>query len=426
MPVPAGSTPLVPDPGGPLYYDPVLSRVRIEVDASMPFALDAFARTVSGSWGTATSGQVWSGSGSAYSTNGSAGRHHAAALSTLYRNRLTGLDLSDVDARADAWLLATAPLGNYVRGEITVWDVDSANYHALRVHAYPDGFVAVQLVAVVAGVETVLRDNAAVPRHSAGISMHLRVQTRGDTIRAKVWRDDQSEPSVWQVEAQDTHPTGSTALHTLLPPGNSNTLPYQVVWDNVTVTPSARVERSIDNVTWTAVRGAAELAPGEITVYDYEFTPDVLNYYRIRPGFAGSITPVIDGVWLKNPVRPALNRKVTPADMGDVTRPGRGGAFRVAGRPDPIAVTEVRGGPTFPLILRVDGQAELQAILAALAPGDVMLVQAPAAGRLAVVPTSYVTVGDTRERLLGDVDLALRALELPCTQVTAPGPEVTG
>lgn len=45
----------------------------------------------------------------------------------------------------------------------------------------------------------------------------------------------------------------------------------------------ARVERSTNQVTWETVRcgTAAPLVTGTVTVYDYEFAPDVVNHYRV-------------------------------------------------------------------------------------------------------------------------------------------------
>jgi len=47
----------------------------------------------------------------------------------------------------------------------------------------------------------------------------------------------------------------------------------------------ARVEQSTDQVRWTTVRGAEQVTPaagGWVTISDYEFAPDVANYYRVR------------------------------------------------------------------------------------------------------------------------------------------------
>lgn len=48
---------------------------------------------------------------------------------------------------------------------------------------------------------------------------------------------------------------------------------------------AVRVERSTDQITWSTVRGgrAAALSSGSATVDDYEFAPNVVNYYRASP-----------------------------------------------------------------------------------------------------------------------------------------------
>ena len=71
---------------------------------------------------------------------------------------------------------------------------------------------------------------------------------------------------------------------------------------------TARVERSTDQVTWTTVRGATRtpISGGSLLVYDYEFTPDVANYYRVTT--AKDITFVSVGA-----AAHAVNANVTPA-----------------------------------------------------------------------------------------------------------------
>lgn len=76
----------------------------------------------------------------------------------------------------------------------------------------------------------------------------------------------------------------------------------------------ALVERSVDQVQWATVRGGAAVtvtAGVMETLSDYEFTSDVVNYYRIRgynsagPSFVGSNSSVAaDGANL-NPLGPA-------------------------------------------------------------------------------------------------------------------------
>lgn len=61
----------------------------------------------------------------------------------------------------------------------------------------------------------------------------------------------------------------------------------------------ATVERSVDQVVWSTVRGCGEVdvTAGEFTlpVYDYEFRPDVVNYYRVRGVDTSAISFVAAG-----------------------------------------------------------------------------------------------------------------------------------
>ena len=166
-------------------------------------------------------------------------------------------------------------------------------------------------------------------------------------------------------------------------------------------------------------------------------TPPTSNTIRVdeayfvviggSPVFAGSITPVLGGVWLKSVARPFLNRQVTVRDFSEVSRPNRGGVFEVVGRSYPVAVTDVRGSRRWTLELRTDTPQQADELDLLLAGGDILLVHVPqAAGRISAVPGGYVTVGDTREVTPPTFDLQMRVFELPLVEVAAPGPDVIG
>lgn len=57
---------------------------------------------------------------------------------------------------------------------------------------------------------------------------------------------------------------------------------------------TATIERSTDQLAWTTVRGGEDVAvsAGSLasTVYDYEFSPNVANYYRVRGASSAAIT----------------------------------------------------------------------------------------------------------------------------------------
>lgn len=74
----------------------------------------------------------------------------------------------------------------------------------------------------------------------------------------------------------------------------------------------ATVERSVDQIRWTTVRGGvtAAVTAGSLSlpVDDYEFAPNVVNYYRVRGVESGAITFVAAGA-----AATAVNASVTPA-----------------------------------------------------------------------------------------------------------------
>lgn len=81
---------------------------------------------------------------------------------------------------------------------------------------------------------------------------------------------------------------------------------------------TAVFERSIDQITWVTVRGGAAVpvASGSASLDDYEFAPDVLNYYRVS-------TPLTASLVSAGTVATANNASVTPglpagATTGDV------------------------------------------------------------------------------------------------------------
>lgn len=66
----------------------------------------------------------------------------------------------------------------------------------------------------------------------------------------------------------------------------------------------ATVERSTDQVNWTVVRGGSEVGVTggafDLPVDDYEFSPDVANYYRVRGVSTDPITYVASGAGASN------------------------------------------------------------------------------------------------------------------------------
>lgn len=139
-----------------------------------------------------------------------------------------------------------------------------------------------------------------------------------------------------------------------------------------------------------------------------------------------NITPSLDGPWLKSVSRPFLNIPVDVVASGNrfvVTRPARAGVFDIVGRTYPVAVSDVRKSRRWTMQARTETADDRDHLSLLLASGDVLLVQAPAACDVGIVPTGYVTVGDYDQELN-----PLRPLSvlhtLPCTEVAAPSADV--
>lgn len=143
----------------------------------------------------------------------------------------------------------------------------------------------------------------------------------------------------------------------------------------------ALVERSIDGVVWSTVRGGDQVAltAGAGTLYDYEFAANVLNTYRVS--FVDSATPVVLAAGAS---ASAVNASVTPtlpaglvegsmvillasirnSGTGTVNLPanwtalaGTGTNFLVAARRWGNAAWETGGGAAAPLVTFAGGAA---------------------------------------------------------------------
>lgn len=195
--------------------------------------------------------------------------------------------------------------------------------------------------------------------------------------------------------------------------------------DDVVFRPlTANVERSTDQIRWTTVRGgkSVPVVAGAFKVDDYEFTPGVLNYYRVRAE-TQTITPALSTAWLKSIARPWLNRAVTVTGFSDVERPARAGVFDVVGRTMPVAVSDVRGSRRYTLEVKTETPTQRRDLDLLTASGDPIFVHVP---DTCDFPGMYAVIGDVGMRRGGRVHSDRRYFELPLTEVAAPGPDVVG
>lgn len=195
-------------------------------------------RSTSSGWGTADTEQAWTvdGATGAYSVAAGYGVHSVLTRNVAYRSRLAG-PWADVELAFQA-VIAAAPVGDYVRSEAVLRIVDTSNYYCLRLHRQVSGSVDLQLMRVLAGAETELASATSATVHVAGTPVNVTFRIVGTTLSAKIWNVGAAEPEGFEVTATNaSHVTGGVGVGSLLPPGNSNVLPFAVRYDNLSVTP---------------------------------------------------------------------------------------------------------------------------------------------------------------------------------------------
>ena len=209
---------------------------------------DAFARTVSGGWGTADVGGAWSipSAASSFGVDGSVGTISmtAGAGRNVY---LPGVAASSTDV---ALTISTdkavtgggvyvSPIGRRVAG---------AGEYRAKVRLLANGQVALALVRTSStGAETTIRAEATLAglTASAGTQIRVRLQVTGTsptTVRAKVWAATAPEPAAWAASVTDStaglQVAGSVGVNTYLSSSTTNA-PLVVRVDDLAITPAA-------------------------------------------------------------------------------------------------------------------------------------------------------------------------------------------
>lgn len=255
-------------------------------------------------------------------------------------------------------------------------------------------------------------------------------QKVGATTQWSAW--DSVQPTV-SVSAADVPALTVTPSHLF---GNIKIVATNggsPTWQFVTI------ERTADGgVTWTAVRNAdrAAVTGSTITVYDYESGNAEQVQYRVQSIVsdpAGDIasewsTPTATtawtspGTWLKCPTQPLLNRYIYIESIPSVIRRIPRGVLDVAGRRDPIVVSDTRKliEGTVTLLTLTDVQAD--GIRALLDTSETLLLQTPAEDGFG---SRYIACGDEDEQRTSRLSTETsRRFVVPFLEVTAPVGEV--
>ena len=429
-----------------LTYDSELSRVRVDADSlCVTGIIDTFTRSVTGTWGSADTGQAWTvvAPTGNYGVTSGTGRHTADVDNTFYTSSIS-VSSTNCDYTV-SFASNKLAVGATQLVEITGRYLDVQNFYALRVIINTNQTINLDLRKRVANVQTALTSNTATTlTHAANTFFTVRFSVQGSTIKAKIWLTSGTEPTTWNLTATDTSlTTGSNiAVRSLVSTSTSNK-PVMFSWDNLRtqVIDHAVVERSTDGVTYTTVRGATDVGVTtgcelERLVDDYEFPVGVTVTYRVRSYTDDDVLGVtttcqievdLEDVWLKSIGRPFLNQILhCVSNPTPIVRRARNNISPIVGRSYPVAVTDLRGSREVTVPVITQTTQERQDLDLLLASGDPVFIQTPAGHPL---PTMYAVIEDTtesrpvRNRLCNN---DWRLFELPMVEVAAPGPDVVG
>ncbi len=211
----------------------------VEASAITSSAKDSFTRSVSNGWGTSEIGGAWTnvnGAASEYAVTGSKGRH---AVNALNSSRYTHLPArgADTDQVVTCRTPALAAGGSQFFGLLARYQ-SLNDFYTARVEFTTAAGVNVQILKGVGGTLTSVAGPVSTGlTHVANTDFKLRFRVVGSDLLAKVWLASQAEPSNWNIVTTDTSHTvpGSTGCRSTLMTGNTNTLPFNIDYDDYEV-----------------------------------------------------------------------------------------------------------------------------------------------------------------------------------------------
>lgn len=199
-------------------------------------AADDFSRTVSGSWGSAGTGGVWSlyGTPSNFAVTSGVGTMTAPAPATNLQATLTGVKSTASETKTRVTLQQAVTGGSSAYASVIGRAVGGDDYRARLAYSTTGG-VILQLLH---GGTTLTSAPLSGVTYSPGQTLLVRVRVTGTsptTIQARAWRDGVTEPSTWLVSTTDAssglQTAGGSGLAFYIG-GSSTGLPRTAVFDD--------------------------------------------------------------------------------------------------------------------------------------------------------------------------------------------------
>jgi Bacterial Ig domain/Chitobiase/beta-hexosaminidase C-terminal domain len=221
-------------------------------------AADDFERTVplgpdwGGCWTRAESPH------NVYSVRDGVGRF-APTTTTTGMQVCGDVNAADVDLRAlFTWSSDPAGATLFPAGLMARY-ADASNFYAaqLRVESATPGTLRVDLRRHLAGVSNALSTTTVSTGFTAGTPVWLRFQVEGTTLRVKVWRASDEEPTAWTSERTDPNITAPGPVGYRYSKGPAGTSAPTVTIDDLTARSVSALNDATAPVSAIACKGAA-------------------------------------------------------------------------------------------------------------------------------------------------------------------------
>lgn len=239
------------DDPGDLPYDIAFGGERATVTAVGNVFVDTFTRDTVNGWGSADTGQ-------SYGNTGGVAANYLCTLGVgrvahtdvgVRRFTFTGATFTDVDF-AGQITNPPAPTGASIQAAYAARYVDSQNFYIFQLTYQVGGGCNVAILKRVANTFTSMA-SVNVTNAVPGARKWLRCQIKGNVLKVKTWDDGTPEPGAWSLGVLDsTFTIGAIGTHSALLGGNTNALPVNIHFDNITMTEPQKltVVRSVNGV----------------------------------------------------------------------------------------------------------------------------------------------------------------------------------
>lgn len=285
-------------------------KITVPVDYELT---DTFTRTATEVVGTnADTGQTWvlvDGPSAEMSVTGTRLRHgHDSVNDILWAS--IDADTMDQCLQTDLYFASDTALTSSIIVILGLRHTDANNYYGVVVSLLAGtSNVALRVTKTIASVTTDLTNNYTYLTNVASTAIRIKAMVFGRWIAAKIWRPDLGNEPEWQVSMVDAAGemmiAESVSIRSRLETGNTNTLTYNIDFDNLRVH-SPKIlpayydyfNRTTSNGLGTANSGGAWTtlsSGGSILASDYQVVPNEATTLlaaagSLRGGFLAGIS----------------------------------------------------------------------------------------------------------------------------------------